>query len=116
MEVKSNIVQAPMTPNITSPVPQPAAPQIQMPATPSNSSNKVILWFVVGLVIIVLVVGGFYFFLSRQQATQTQAPITQVSPSPSTQQNLESDLNNINIDASGAASDFTAVDQDLQQL
>lgn len=105
-----------MTPNIPSPSAQPMAPQVQMPDAPSSSSNKVILWFVIGLVIIVLAVGGTYFFLSRQQTAPTQAPTTQASPSPAAQENLESDLNNINVDAAGAASDFTAVDQDLQQL
>ena len=109
----NNPAQAPMTPNVPPPMPD-------APASSSNeqssSSNKIILWFVVGLVIIVLVVGGIYFFLSRQQVAPTQAPITQVSPSPAAQENLESDLNNINVDVAGATSDFTAVDQDLQQL
>ncbi len=69
-----------------------------------------------GLIIIVLLVGGVYCFLSRQQTAPTQAPITQVSPSPVAQQDLGSELNNINVDVAGATSDFTAVDQDLQQL
>lgn len=107
-----------MTPNVPPQEPQSAtAPQIQMPSTSSNSSNKVILWFVIGLVVIVLVVGGVYFFLSRKQtAAPTKAPITQITPSPAAQQNLESDLDSINVDAAGTTGDFTAIDQDLQQL
>lgn len=100
-------------------VPQPAVPQVPIADTPKESS-KIILWFVAGLIIIALIVGGGYFYLSRQQITpvqtQNQTPVTVNSPSPSTQQSLEGDLNNINVDTSGADSDFVGVDQDLQQL
>lgn len=117
----NNPVQTPITPNTIPPEPQPQTPQvnpqIQVSDAPSNGSNNLILWFVIGLVIIVLVVGGMYFFLSKQQAAPpVQAPITQVSPSPSPQENLEGDLNSVNADVAGANADFTAVDQDLQQL
>lgn len=112
----NNPAQAPGIPNVSPPATQPAVSKVQMPDIPSSSSNKVILWFIVGLVVIVLTVGGIYFFLNRQQAAPTQAPTTQASPSPAAQQNLESDLNNINVDIAGATSDFTAVDRDLQSL
>lgn len=108
----NNPTQAPMTPNV------PPAPQIPVPDAPATgSNNKVILWFVIGLVIIVLVVGGIYLFLSRQQAVvpQTKITTTQASPSPAAQ-NLESDLNSINVNPAGTNSDFAAVDQDLKQL
>jgi len=96
---------------------QPVMPQTPIPAESSNGSNKVIIWFIIGLVVVILLVGGIYFYLSRQQVTpsQTQTTTTQATPSPSPQDNLEGDLNSINI-PSGADDVFTTVDQDLQQL
>ncbi len=112
----NNPAQTQVTVNVPA-APQPAVPQVPAPSASPNGSNKVILWFVIGLIIIILAVGGVYFFLSRQQAVapQTITP-SQTSPSPSPQANLENDLNNINVDASGTNNDFVAVDQDLQQL
>lgn len=97
------------------PVQTPVMPQV--PISNPSSSNKIVLWFVGGLVLVVLIVGGIYLFLSRQQAvvpTKTQQPITQ-APTPTPQENLEGDLNSVNLDT-GTPGDFTSVDQDIQQL
>lgn len=104
-------------PNMPPAAPQPAAP-VQMPDTSSNGSNKIILWFVIGLVIVVLAVGGIYVFLSRQQAAtqNVQQPTVQTTPKPQdTADALDKDLNSINVDT-GTNSDFDSIDQDLQQL
>lgn len=101
--------------------PQPAVPQVPIDNT-SKDSNKAIFMFIIGLVVIVLVIGGGYFFLSSQQTTpkvQTsdQPPVTPPgSPAPAAQQNLESEVDSINVDAGGADGDFSQVDQDIQQL
>lgn len=96
---------------------QPAVPQVPVSSMPANGSNKIIIYFVVGLVAIVLAVGGVYFYLSRQQVQaptpQPTIPTVQTSPSPSTAAGLQNDLNNVNAEV---ATDLTPVDQDLQQL
>ncbi len=113
--------QTPSQPQIAQPSvtavaqPEPATPQVSI-QNPDKGSNKVILWFVLGLIIIVLLVGGIYFFLSKQQPIGTGQPATIQAPSPSPQANLDSDLNSINVDAATASADFTSVDQDLKQL
>lgn len=112
-----------MTPGIPTPPPQPVAPQApvsNMPQanTPSEGSNKMVIWFVVGLIIVIAAVAGIYFFFSKQQpaAPENTQPVTQApSPSPSPQANLEGDLNNINVPAE-PTTDFAPVDQALQQL
>lgn len=110
--------QAPIvnTPVTNTPPPQPAVPQTPTPAAPAGDSNKLIIWLVVGLVVIIVLVGGIYLFLSKQQAasqTLTPSPLTSQPPAP--QENLENELNNIDVNA-GADSDFTSIDQDLQNL
>lgn len=117
------------------PIPAPAAPVGQVPAMPQmpsvtpapvvtppegSSSSKMIIMLIAGLVIIALIVGGIYFYLSTQQQTANNqsAPIVTIAPSPTPQANLESDINNVNVDASGSAvdNDLAPVNQDLQQL
>lgn len=101
----------PVTPN---PAPQPTPPQ----AEENKGSNKIVLWFVIGLVIVVMAVGGIYLFLSRQQAAAPKlAPrsATTQTPKPSPAENLEADLNSIDVE-SGADKEFTSIDQDLQAL
>lgn len=105
------------------PAPQPIEPQIPGPNIPitgiseQKSSSKVIRFFIIGIVIVAVLVGGIYLFLSSQQkkSPENPSPVIQ-SPTTPPQESLESDLNNINVDAGGEDSDFTAVDQDLQQL
>lgn len=108
------VVPNPAAPNPAQPVPpQPVAPQA--PNTePEKGSNKILMWFIIGIVIVVVLVGGFYLYLSRQQAVNSgkQAVATQ-TPAP-VQENLEDELNKIAID--DAESDFAALDADLQQL
>lgn len=103
--------------------PQPAVPIVNTPPVPvpapEGSSNKLVLWFIIGLVLVIGLVGGIYFYLSKQaakpEAPVSQKPIVQVQPSPpDTMDALERDLNDIK-DAS-PDSDFTSVDQDLGQL
>ncbi len=94
------------------PTPAPA----QLPVEEKTGGNKIVLWFVIGLIIVVGLVGGIYFFLSKQQAaTQPEVVATQ-TPAPTPVENLENDLNNINVDTSTTSSDFNTVDQDLQAL
>lgn len=92
--------------------PQPVVPG--EPVTPGDS-NKMILWFVIGLIGVILIVGGIYVFLSKgQPAAKPQTTASKV-PSPAPEANLENDLNSINVN-SGIDSDFTSVDQDLESL
>lgn len=113
-------------PNIPPPQPTPpVAPQVTVPGVSSggsNGSNKILMWFIIGLIIVVLAVGGIYFFLSKQP-TPTPIPTpqpatttTEASPAPAITAGLENDLNNINVDETGTNTDFAPVDQDLQQL
>lgn len=108
--------QAPtVNPPVANVVNNPIATPVQVP--PSKSGNKMVLLFVIGLIAIAVVVGGIYFFLSKQQEaadSQPQAVVTQ-TPVPVAEVDLESELNNIDVDAS-IDSDFSSVDQDLQQL
>lgn len=99
--------------------PVPVSPQpTPLQAEDNKGSNKIILWFVIGLVIVVVAVGGIYLFLSRQQAatprTQAQTVKTQ-TPASTPQKSLEADLEAIDVE-SGADKEFTSIDQDLQQL
>lgn len=102
----------------TPPANAPVTPQpIPVPVpTPSGSgSNKILIWFIIGLVLIILVVGGIYFYLSRQQIV-TSSPMpavaTQTTPKEVT---LEDELNSIDVD-NASNNDFAPVDQDLNQL
>jgi uncharacterized protein HemX len=103
-----NPTAAPVQPN---PV-QPAQPQ---PAAPEKGSNKMLMWFIIGIVVIVAAVGGFYLYSSRQQAVDSnKEAVSTQTPAPVVQENLDMELDSVNIDT--ADSDFAALDQDLQQL
>lgn len=98
--------------------PQPVIPQNPNPAP--SPGNKMILWFVIGLVVVAGLVGGIYLYLSRQtasteQITAKQQTIVQPKPSPEeTIDALDRDLNSV--DAENPNTDFVSIDQDLQQL
>lgn len=102
----SNITPTP------APTPQPVEP----------GSNKLVLYFVIGLVIIVLLIGGVYLFMSRQQQTVKNTnmaavpqPVVQVNPKPQdTVDALDKDLSALNVGTSDT--DFSSIDQDLKQL
>ncbi len=92
--------------------PQPLDPS--EPEIPGDS-NKMIIWFVIGLVGVILAVGGIFIFLSKQQpALKTQTSVSR-TPLPTPKANLDLDLNSINVN-NGIDSDFTSVDQDLKLL
>lgn len=75
---------------------------------PQGEGNKMVLWFIAGLLVIILVVGGVYWYLSNKQKTPptTQAPTTKV------EENLEKDLDSVNVEEV----DTSSVDSDLQSL
>ncbi len=103
-------------PSVPSQAPIPNVSPIQKPVfkenpVPEQSSKKLVLWLVIGLVIIIVLVGGIYMYLSRQQAVSNKIIPT---PSPIVQGNLENDLNAIEVASPEA--DFTSLDQDIQQL
>lgn len=81
-----------------------------------SSGNKILLWFVIGLVIVVALVGGIYFLLSKQQASTPKETAVVQTPIPSPKEDLEEELNSINVDTATESSDFSSVDQDLQNL
>ncbi|MDO8618318.1 MAG: LPXTG cell wall anchor domain-containing protein [Candidatus Daviesbacteria bacterium] len=101
--------------NSTPAVPTPASAPAQQPAAEKTGGNKMVLWFIIGLVIVIALVGGIYFFLSKQQNATEPEAVTQI-PATAPQENLENDLNSINVDTATTSSDFNAVDQDLQSL
>lgn len=101
----------PVQPNIQpAPAPTPTAPE-------ASGSNKMILWFVIGLVVVIAAVGGIYLFLSKQQAIEPKSQTTQTSktqtPIPTPAENLETDLNSIDVDTE---TDLSEIDKDLQAL
>lgn len=116
--------QQPVDNNNTPQAPQAAAPNIPVQPQPvqevmsSNGSggNKILLWFVIGLIVIVAIVGGVYFFLSQQQADTSKESTAVQTPIPSPKEDLEGDLNSIDIDTATESSDFSSVDQDLKNL
>lgn len=86
---------------------------------PAGDPKRLIVWFIMGLLAVALLVGGTYVFLSKQSATvPTSQPIvsqqTRTQSLEVPQENLESDISNLNVD--DASSDFSSVDQDLSQL
>lgn len=97
---------------------QPTPPAAPQPAEveQKSSSSKIILWFVIGLVVVVVLVLGIYFLLNTQQASTPKETAVIQTPVPSPREDLEGDLNSINVDTSTNSSDFTSVDQDLEQL
>lgn len=101
--------------NQTNPVqtsqPTPNALQPPVPAKESGDNNKMMMWFIGGLVLVTLIVGGIYLYLnSRQQKTLTPAP----SPKAAVEENLEKDLDAVNVE--DIEDEFTTVDKDLQNL
>lgn len=102
----------PQAPAAAQPAPQPVEP----------GSNRLVLYFVIGLVLIVLLVAGAYLFMSRQQqaaknaSNETTSPeIVQATPKPQeTVDALDRDLSALNVD--NTDSDFSSIDTDLQQL
>lgn len=108
-------------PNVQTSIPTAGQAVLNMQAIPSNADpsskgNKMILWFITGLVITVAIVGGIYFLLSREQNnnTSTKEEVAVQTPLPTPQENLEDDLKAIDIDSN--AGDFETVDQDLSQF
>lgn len=117
--------QQPVDNNNTPQVPQstaapniPVQPQPTQEIAPSSGSggNKILLWFVIGLVIVVALVGGIYFFLNQQQASTPKETAVVQTPIPAPEEDLEGELNSINVDTATESSDFSSVDQDLQNL
>lgn len=106
MENDNPVTQTPVAKIPEAPVPQ------------AGESNKIIMWFVMGLVVIVILVGGAYLFLSKQQPTVTnQTPLQPVVQAPKPQETvdaLDKDLSDLNV--ANSDSDFSLVDQDLKQL
>ncbi|MBI2338464.1 hypothetical protein HYU95_04760 [Candidatus Daviesbacteria bacterium] len=98
-------------PNTT--IPNPVPPQA---GGGTKESNKLIIWFVLGLVVIAVLVGGIYMFLSTQQAAipKPQAIVSQ-TPTPVVQEDLEGNLDGIDV-GDEIESDISALDRDLQQL
>lgn len=95
---------------------QTPASRAPFPNTSSDtSSNKMIRWLVMGLLAIALITGGIYLFSGRQNKVTQKRTDTIQTPGPSTQENIENELNSINVEAP-VDSDFSSVDQDLQQL
>lgn len=88
-------------------------PFVQPPvAEEGGDNNKMVLWLIVGLVVVILVVGAVYWYLSSQQSP-TQ-PGEQAGTKPAVAEDLDKELNSINVDT--LDSDFSLVDQDLQNL
>lgn len=83
--------------------------QIQQPES-EGENKKTIMWLIVGLVLVILLVGGIYWYLGKQQETTPQS----TPQPPTTESNLERELDAINIEAED--SDFTSVDADLESL
>ncbi|MBI4039067.1 hypothetical protein HY384_03870 [Candidatus Daviesbacteria bacterium] len=91
-----------------------------MPVTPTegDSSNKMVLWLIGGVILIFLVVGVIYWYLSKQreanQPTFQPASVT-IKPQPKdTVDALDRDLSAL--EDSNLDSDFSSLDQDLQNL
>lgn len=110
MQQPANPPQAPVAAQ-----PQPAVPQVSVTEPPSGDSKKMILWLVIGLVIVIVVVGGIYFFLNQQAKNSAEQVAEQpIVETTDTTDALEKDLSTLNIE--DTESDFTSIDQDLQQL
>lgn len=122
----------PGIPNMQPGVQPPVSPTPQAPTANTTgggpasvfSEKKLLIWFGIGLVVIALLVGGAYLYLSRQQAATLAEPITGTSniqpvvqdiPKPQdTVDALDRDLSALNVEDTG--SNFTSVDEDLEQL
>lgn len=96
-----------MEPKATVPQPEPVV--MQVPPTPAPSKGKT-MWLIIGLVIVLLVIAGIYLLQSRQKVSQS----SKASPSPIVTDSMERDLNSV--DVGDLESEFSVVDQDLQNL
>lgn len=115
----------PVMPTIAQPSPvegpkEPVQP-LQAPASAvsrqaPSSGNKTVLLFIIGLVVVIAIAAGVYFMLARQQEKKAavKEQVAVETPMPTSEPDLESGLNQINIDS--GEEDFTAVDTDLQGL
>lgn len=115
----------PVMPTIAQPSPvegpkEPVQP-LQAPASAvsrqaPSSGNKTVLLFIIGLVVVIAIAAGVYFILAGQQEKKpvVKEPVAVETPMPTSEPDLESGLNQINIDS--GEEDFTAVDTDLQGL
>ena len=82
-------------------VPQPPQPTgVEQP----KSSKKMILMLVLGLTVAVILVGGAYFYANQ---SKVQTP-------PKEQENLETELDQINVE--DLEEEFTTVEADLKNL
>ncbi len=113
-------------PNMQQP-PQASVPQAPLASTNTPtapfSEKKILMWFGIGFLVIAIIVGGAYFYLSRQQSTPTGTitqvsnpqPVVQPTPKPEdTVDALDRDLSALNLE--DTSSNFTSVDEDLEQL
>ena len=96
------------------PTAQPTLATVQ--AGQEKESSKMVLWFIGGIVLIMLAVGGIYWFLSKQQINQqvSQVPVRPAEAQVTTE-TLSQNLNAVDVEYSDS-SDFSQVDQDLQDL
>lgn len=94
------------------PAPPTQPSPVIIPPSGTEGSNKAVLWLILGVVIIALIVGGVYLYFSRQQGTENV--VTQQTPAPQVQENLENDLNAI--DVANTDQEFIEIDQDLKNL
>lgn len=108
MENNNPMPQAPIKPNMQ--------PNPLMSVAPKEDSPNMVMWLVGGVILIIFVVGGIYFYLSKQQTAQpTFKQNAQATLKPEdTVDALDKDLSSVNI--SNLDSDFSQVDQDLQNL
>ena len=91
----------------TQAAPSPSVMQVQSPPPAAPGKGKT--WWLIGLlVVIILLIGATYFYQSSQQKVQPKASPT------TTEVSLESELNSINVE--DIEGEFSAVDQDLQNL
>lgn len=112
---------APTAPTAATAAPQPKPsqdPTTVIPPVPGDgsSSNKLVMFLILGIIVIGLAVGGIYLYLNQKQTTDLQNSRSAVTtPIPvAKQENLEADLNSINIATDDA--DFATIDQDIQGL
>ena len=89
-------------------VPPPAPTVMQAPPQPTTPGKGKTMWLIGLLVVIILFIGATYFYQSSQQK------VTQPTPEASTEVSLESELNSISVE--DIEGEFSAVDQDLQNL